>query len=74
MVATMGETTGACALAGMKKRMAESVTGARILAAQPRITTASIRLERLRGLPAGTLGREYARFRFRLRHQESSLL
>eukprot|EP00667_Euglena_gracilis_P017810 EG_transcript_18811 len=62
MVATLGETTGACALEGMRARMRADPVGQRILAERPSITSDKLQVETLLQLPAGTLGRAYAEY------------
>eukprot|EP01104_Vermistella_antarctica_P018013 TRINITY_DN6546_c0_g2_i1.p1 TRINITY_DN6546_c0_g2~~TRINITY_DN6546_c0_g2_i1.p1 ORF type:complete len:318 (+),score=26.02 TRINITY_DN6546_c0_g2_i1:149-1102(+) len=60
MVATLGETTGTCALNYMREEMAKNHTGRRILEDRPRVRSPEIDLEAIRSLPVGTFGRAYA--------------
>uniref|UniRef100_A0A914CBD8 Ubiquinone biosynthesis protein COQ4 homolog, mitochondrial n=1 Tax=Acrobeloides nanus TaxID=290746 RepID=A0A914CBD8_9BILA len=63
MVATMAETTAfRPILKNIRDRMACDVVGRALLCHRPRITEETINREKLRLLPDGTLGREYARF------------
>lgn len=63
MVATMGETTAiGPVLRNIHKRMLKDRVGKLLLERKPRITDATIDRERLKRLPDGTFGREYARF------------
>ncbi|XP_042734943.1 ubiquinone biosynthesis protein COQ4 homolog, mitochondrial [Lagopus leucura] len=62
MVAVLGETTGCLALPKLRDRMRNDPEGYRILQERPRIRLSTLDMARLRGLPAGTLGREYIRF------------
>ncbi|XP_076807342.1 ubiquinone biosynthesis protein COQ4 homolog, mitochondrial-like isoform X2 [Clavelina lepadiformis] len=59
MVAVCGETTASSALEHMKKKMENNATGTRILKEKPRISSSSVDLKVLRGLPPNTLGRQY---------------
>uniref|UniRef100_A0A8C9EG55 Ubiquinone biosynthesis protein COQ4 homolog, mitochondrial n=1 Tax=Pavo cristatus TaxID=9049 RepID=A0A8C9EG55_PAVCR len=62
MVAVLGETTGCLALPKLRDRMRNDPEGYRILQERPRIRLSTLDMARLRGLPDGTLGREYVRF------------
>lgn len=62
MVAALGETTGHLSLVQMRDRMLQDPTGRRILRERPKINSRTIDLVGLRGLPDGTLGREYVRW------------
>ncbi|NWZ20091.1 COQ4 protein, partial [Asarcornis scutulata] len=62
MVAVLGETTGCLALPSLRDKMKHHPEGYRILQERPRIRLSTLDMERLRGLPDGTLGREYVRF------------
>ncbi|XP_065593642.1 ubiquinone biosynthesis protein COQ4 homolog, mitochondrial [Cyrtonyx montezumae] len=62
MVAVLGETTGCLALPKLRDRMRNDPEGYRILQERPRIRLSTLDMARLRGLPGGTLGREYIRF------------
>jgi len=63
MVATMGETTAVGpVLKNIHRRMLEDKTGKLLLEVKPRITDETIDRIKLRSLPDGTFGREYARF------------
>jgi ubiquinone biosynthesis protein COQ4 len=61
MVATLGETTATpYFIYRLRDAMLADATGRRILRDRPRITSATLSLERLRALPANTVGRAYA--------------
>uniref|UniRef100_A0A8B9B9M9 Ubiquinone biosynthesis protein COQ4 homolog, mitochondrial n=1 Tax=Anser brachyrhynchus TaxID=132585 RepID=A0A8B9B9M9_9AVES len=62
MVAVLGETTGCLALPNLRDKMKHHPEGYRILQERPRIRLSTLDMDRLRGLPDGTLGREYVRF------------
>ncbi|CEL94406.1 unnamed protein product [Vitrella brassicaformis CCMP3155] len=62
LVACLGEVTGREALIAMHKQMSADSEGRRVLDDRPLIREEEIRLDRLRELPRGTLGREYVRF------------
>nr|XP_009933492.1 PREDICTED: ubiquinone biosynthesis protein COQ4 homolog, mitochondrial [Opisthocomus hoazin] len=62
MVAVLGETTGCFALPNLRDKMKHHPEGYRILQERPRIRLSTLDMARLRGLPDGTLGREYVRF------------
>lgn len=62
MVAALGETTGTRALQRLRRAMSADPVGRELLAAKPDIKEDSTRPDRLRRLPEGTFGREYARF------------
>lgn len=63
MVAAMGEATALpVILRNIKSRMEIDVTGQKLLLEKPRITEKAINRERLRSLPEGTFGRQYAHF------------
>ena len=59
MVAALGETTGITALERLRARMKSHPIGSKLLDERPAITSASLDLDALRALPAGTFGREY---------------
>lgn len=61
-VAYLGEATGPYFLGRMRDKMLVHPTGRRILREKPIINSQTMDLERLRGLPDGTFGREYVRF------------
>jgi ubiquinone biosynthesis protein COQ4 len=62
MVAAMGEATATTSiLKKLHDRMANDVCGRQLLLSKPRIIDETIDKNRLRKLPDGTLGREYAR-------------
>lgn len=61
MVATLGETTGFLALMNMHKKMQADSVGQEILQERPRINSSIIDMTKLRQLPDGSFGREYAR-------------
>eukprot|EP00048_Salpingoeca_helianthica_P014039 m.213718 g.213718 ORF g.213718 m.213718 type:complete len:261 (-) comp15579_c0_seq3:1942-2724(-) len=58
-IATLGETTGRCALQRMHARMAASPTGAEILREQPRVSTSTVDFDQLAQLPPNTFGHAY---------------
>jgi ubiquinone biosynthesis protein COQ4 len=61
MIATLGETTATpYFIYRLRDAMLSDPTGRRILRDRPRITSATMSLERLRALPPGSVGREYA--------------
>ncbi|KAM9522356.1 ubiquinone biosynthesis protein COQ4 homolog, mitochondrial isoform 1-T1 [Guaruba guarouba] len=62
MVAVLGETTGCLALPNLRDKMKHHPEGYRILQERPRIRLSTLDVSRLRGLPDGSLGREYIRF------------
>ncbi|XP_064379768.1 ubiquinone biosynthesis protein COQ4 homolog, mitochondrial [Dromaius novaehollandiae] len=62
MVAVLGETTGCLVLPNLRDKMKHDPEGYRILRERPRIRLSTLDVNRLRGLPDGTLGREYTRF------------
>ncbi|XP_026822950.1 ubiquinone biosynthesis protein COQ4 homolog, mitochondrial isoform X2 [Rhopalosiphum maidis] len=62
MIATMGETTGTCALKYMRDKMITNPEGNEILQLQPRINTSTVDLDKLKCMPENTLG--YAYFQF----------
>ncbi|XP_033923389.1 ubiquinone biosynthesis protein COQ4 homolog, mitochondrial isoform X1 [Melopsittacus undulatus] len=62
MVAVLGETTGCLALPNLRDKMRHHPEGYRILQERPRIRLSTLDVSRLRGLPDGSLGREYIRF------------
>lgn len=61
MVATLGETTGFLALMNMHKKMQADAVGQEILQERPHINSSIIDMTKLRQLPDGSFGREYAR-------------
>ncbi|TPX72982.1 hypothetical protein SpCBS45565_g00141 [Spizellomyces sp. 'palustris'] len=61
-VAYLGEATGPFFLARARDKMLVHPVGRRILRERPAINTTTLDLDRLRGLPDGTFGREYVRF------------
>lgn len=61
MVATLGETTGFLALKNMHKKMQADPIGQQILQECPRVNSSTIDMNKLRQLPDGSFGREYAR-------------
>ncbi|XP_068270021.1 ubiquinone biosynthesis protein COQ4 homolog, mitochondrial isoform X3 [Nyctibius grandis] len=62
MVAVLGETTGFFALPKLRDKMKHHPEGYRILQERPRIRLSTLDMAGLRGLPDGSLGREYVRF------------
>uniref|UniRef100_A0A8D0L0K4 Ubiquinone biosynthesis protein COQ4 homolog, mitochondrial n=1 Tax=Strix occidentalis caurina TaxID=311401 RepID=A0A8D0L0K4_STROC len=62
MVAVLGETTGCLALPNLRDKMKHHPEGYRILQERPRIRLSTLDMSKLRGLPDGSLGREYVRF------------
>lgn len=62
MVAVLGETTGEFAAKHMMSQMLASEEGREVLKEKPRITSASIELDKLLRYPEGTFGRTYADF------------
>jgi len=62
MVATCGEVTGGPALACLRRRIAATEEGARILRDRPRINTRTVNFDQLRSLPTNTLGAVYAAY------------
>ncbi|KFV86473.1 hypothetical protein N308_10501, partial [Struthio camelus australis] len=62
MVAVLGETTGCLVLPNLRDKMKHDPEGYRILQERPRIRLSTLDVNRLQGLPDGTLGREYIRF------------
>ena len=59
MIAALGETTAGPVLPGLLDTMLASPEGRRIMRERPRISSKTVDMERLRALPAGTLGRAY---------------
>lgn len=62
MVAVMGESTGAGAFEYIRSKMMQSEEGRQVLEDKPRISSASVDLEKLKSLPEGTLGKAYSNF------------
>jgi ubiquinone biosynthesis protein COQ4 len=63
MVAALGEATATPFFINrLRDTMLSDATGRRILREQPRITSTSLDVERLKNLPENTIGREYARW------------
>ncbi|XP_011880509.1 PREDICTED: ubiquinone biosynthesis protein COQ4 homolog, mitochondrial [Vollenhovia emeryi] len=62
MIACLGETTGANALAHCRRRMMDTSEGQRVLARKPRVNTSTVDLSHLKDLPPGTVGRTYRDF------------
>jgi ubiquinone biosynthesis protein COQ4 len=63
MVAALGEATATPFFINkLRDTMLSDPTGRRILRDQPRITSTSLDVDKLRNLPEHTLGREYARW------------
>ncbi|XP_074149890.1 ubiquinone biosynthesis protein COQ4 homolog, mitochondrial [Sminthopsis crassicaudata] len=62
MVAVLGETTGYQALKALRDRMRRDPEGAQILQERPRIQLSTLNLNKLRNLPEGSFGWEYAHF------------
>ena len=63
LIAACGEATAVpFFIYRLRDAMLADATGRRILRDRPRITSASLDLARLRALPDGTVGREYARW------------
>ncbi|XP_034255505.1 ubiquinone biosynthesis protein COQ4 homolog, mitochondrial [Thrips palmi] len=62
MIATLGETTGSCALQMMLQTMENDEEGRKILSERPRLTSKTINLSKLKSMPEGTLGRAYSNF------------
>ncbi|KAL7620965.1 Ubiquinone biosynthesis protein [Parahypoxylon ruwenzoriense] len=61
LIAALGEATASpYFISRLRRAMLASATGRRILRDRPRITSASLDLPRLRGLPANTVGATYA--------------
>ncbi|KAI8451600.1 coenzyme Q biosynthesis protein Coq4-domain-containing protein [Phakopsora pachyrhizi] len=60
MIAVLSETTSGPFLSRLRDQMLEDVDGRRLLRDRPRIRTNTIDFERLKTLPSGTFGREYA--------------
>lgn len=61
-IATLGETTGSCALQSMLQSMENDSEGRNILSERPRITFKTVDLSRLKSMPEGTLGKAYSNF------------
>jgi ubiquinone biosynthesis protein COQ4 len=59
MIAALGETTAGPALPRLRDIMLESPEGRRILKQRPRVNSATVDMEALAKLPAGTFGRSY---------------
>jgi ubiquinone biosynthesis protein COQ4 len=63
MVAALGEATATPFFINkLRDTMLSNPTGRRILRDKPRITSASLDVEKLRLLPENTIGREYVRW------------
>src|SRR5271154_1708537 len=63
MIAALGETTASPFFINrLRDIMLSDSTGRRILREQPRITSNTLDVEKLRTLPENTLGHEYARW------------
>ena len=63
MVAALGEATATPFFINkLRDTMLSDPTGRRILREQPRITSTTLDVEKLRNLPENTLGREYAQW------------
>ncbi|KAJ3400479.1 Ubiquinone biosynthesis protein [Chytridiales sp. JEL 0842] len=62
MVAALGEVTGLSTLRNMRNKMLTHPTGRRILRERPIVSSSTLNLDRLRGLPPGIFGREYVDF------------
>jgi len=63
MVAALGEATASPFFINkLRDTMLSDATGRRILREKPRITSTSLDVDHLRGLPENTLGFEYARW------------
>jgi len=62
LVGVVGETTGGTALRKLMRRMERNPVGHVILQERPQITSAALPLERLRAMPADSLGAAYGRF------------
>ncbi|KAK3918597.1 Ubiquinone biosynthesis protein COQ4-like protein, mitochondrial [Frankliniella fusca] len=62
MIATLGETTGTCALQHMLQTMENDEEGRNILSDRPRINTKTLDLKKLKKMPDGTLGKAYSNF------------
>ena len=63
MVAALGEATASPFFINkLRDTMLSDPTGRRILREQPRITSTSLDVEKLRLLPVNTIGHEYARW------------
>jgi len=62
MIATLGETTGICALKYMRDKMMNNPEGNEILQLQPRINSTLVDLEKLKNMPENTLGHAYFKF------------
>ncbi|KFO31897.1 Ubiquinone biosynthesis protein COQ4 like protein, mitochondrial [Fukomys damarensis] len=62
MVAVLGETTGYYTLKVLRDQMRRDPEGAQILQERPRISLATLDMDKLRSLPEGSFGCEYLRF------------
>ncbi|XP_020292198.1 UDP-sugar transporter UST74c-like, partial [Pseudomyrmex gracilis] len=62
MIACLGETTGANALAHCHQQMKSTAEGQRILEQKPRVNTSTVDLSYLKDLAPGTVGRTYREF------------
>lgn len=62
MIATLGETTGPCALQSMLQSMENDKEGRSILSERPRINTKTLDLQKLHQMPDGSLGKAYSNF------------
>lgn len=62
MIATLGDVTAYPALKYIKRKMEEDPVGQQILREQPVITTQTVSIDYLGGLPENTFGKEYWRF------------
>ncbi|XP_051836060.1 ubiquinone biosynthesis protein COQ4 homolog, mitochondrial [Antechinus flavipes] len=62
MVAVLGETTGHQALKALRDQMRRDPEGVQILQERPRIQLSTLNLNKLRNLPEGSFGWEYAHF------------
>uniref|UniRef100_H0V3F5 Ubiquinone biosynthesis protein COQ4 homolog, mitochondrial n=1 Tax=Cavia porcellus TaxID=10141 RepID=H0V3F5_CAVPO len=62
MVAVLGETTGFYTLKVLRDQMRRDPEGTQILQERPRISLATLDMDKLRSLPEGSFGREYLRF------------
>lgn len=62
MIATLGETTGSCALQMMLQTMENDDEGRTILRERPRLSSKSLDLSKLQSMPKGTLGKAYSNF------------
>ncbi|KAJ1524801.1 hypothetical protein ONE63_009673 [Megalurothrips usitatus] len=62
MIATLGETTGSCALQMMLQNMENSTEGSSILSEKPRINSETLNIKKLQSMPEGSLGKAYSNF------------